>query len=79
MCTMPGNAHIGTNTISGCDIQKHLQSMFYLLREKETLKMVSETQAVHMLFYLIFVVVISLNRGGRLSNWKRLEMVGHAT
>lgn len=43
MCTMPGNAHIGTNTISGCDIQKHLQSMFYLLREKETLKMVSRT------------------------------------
>lgn len=26
---------------AGCDIQQHLQSMFYLLRPEETLKMVS--------------------------------------
>ncbi len=29
------------------DIQRHLQSMFYLLREEETLKMVSRRRSVH--------------------------------
>lgn len=36
---------------AGCDIQQHLQSMFYLLRPEETLKMVSYRQ--HKLMYLV--------------------------
>lgn len=32
----------GGRQSAGCDIQQHLQSMFYLLRPEETLKMVSQ-------------------------------------
>ncbi|XP_043272054.1 probable serine/threonine-protein kinase nek3 isoform X2 [Venturia canescens] len=32
---------------AGCDIQQHLQSMFYLLRPEETLKMAVKLESVH--------------------------------
>ncbi|CAG5090901.1 Similar to ssh: Protein phosphatase Slingshot (Drosophila melanogaster), partial [Cotesia congregata] len=35
---------------AGCDIQQHLQSMFYLLRPEETLKMLRKMQILQNIF-----------------------------
>uniref|UniRef100_A0A1B6C0Y3 protein-serine/threonine phosphatase n=1 Tax=Clastoptera arizonana TaxID=38151 RepID=A0A1B6C0Y3_9HEMI len=51
-----------SSAASGCDIQKHLQSMFYLLRPEETLKMAVKLESVHALRTRYLVVVSCLGR-----------------
>lgn len=55
------------------DIQRHLQSMFYLLREEETLKMVSRRQS--SMFARNFNKLLKIT--SRLLNWKLLVLVAH--
>lgn len=43
-----GGHHSRRVSASGSDIQQHLQSMFYLLRPEETLKMVSSFPLTHV-------------------------------
>ncbi|XP_044584351.1 uncharacterized protein LOC123264897 isoform X3 [Cotesia glomerata] len=45
---------------AGCDIQQHLQSMFYLLRPEETLKMAVKLESVHP-GRTRYLVVVSCN------------------
>lgn len=41
---------------TGSDIQQHLQSMFYLLRPEETLKMVKKFHNHHFSIFLYFAI-----------------------
>ncbi|KAK0178762.1 hypothetical protein PV327_007620 [Microctonus hyperodae] len=47
---------------AGCDIQQHLQSMFYLLRPEETLKMAVKLESVHPGRTRYLVVVSCMGR-----------------
>lgn len=51
-----------SNASTGPDIQQHLQSMFYLLRPEETLKMAVKLESVHAMRTRYLVVVSCMGR-----------------
>ncbi|KAL0272423.1 UNVERIFIED_CONTAM: hypothetical protein PYX00_005397 [Menopon gallinae] len=62
---LPPNERVRTNrrlSSSGSDIQQHLQSMFYLLRPEETLKMAVKLESVHSGRTRYLVVVSCIGR-----------------
>ncbi|XP_054290909.1 protein phosphatase Slingshot isoform X2 [Macrosteles quadrilineatus] len=61
LVTWPGARQNGTG---GPDIQQHLQSMFYLLRPEETLKMAVKLESVHVQRTRYLVVVSCMGRQG---------------
>lgn len=49
--SISGSSKLGSECNTGCDIQKHLQSMFYLLNPEETLKMVRNILINDRIYY----------------------------
>lgn len=60
---------------AGCDIQQHLQSMFYLLRPEETLKMVSVSNNCSHQHIAKMFVLEKINE--RLLNWIYFRQFWH--